>query len=243
MPALESARKRAFAVGCLANLRQQGMGFHFFGQDFESCVPTAFNCYMPEAIGRYVWSPYERLCADAPGNGYIGYSGQGTAYYTATIPYNQLMICPAVPTPAGDNNDPLGCAPNSAYIHYGIGMWTTYYYGFAKPPAVGLYQFGDMNKFMRSTWETTNPDFFFTRQFLKGGIYVGTTYVPTSNFCLSADDYAYWFLNGARAADGTPTGYVRYRHFDKANALLLDMSAKPVYLLSNYGWEVLKEDK
>jgi len=94
LPALEGARKRAFATGCLAHLRQQGFGFMWFGEDHGYCVPSAFNVTMPEGIGRYIWAPYARLCDGAPGNGYLGYSGQGTAYNTVSVHYNRLYVCP-----------------------------------------------------------------------------------------------------------------------------------------------------
>ena len=237
LPALRQAREHAKGVHCLNNLRQQGVGLQYFANDHEGAVPTAFAFPFPEAIGQYIWGPYERLIAGAPGNGYTGYSGQGTAYYTAAIPYNRLFVCPAVVKPAGDTNEVNGCYTNSAYLHYGIGMWTTYYYGFESPAPVLMYSFPDLKPFMQSTWQTTNPDFAYSRAFLSGQPIMtgGREYSPTE-FCLSGDDRAYWFLNGDQ-----PNGYARYRHFGKIQVVTADLSAKAVRKISAYGWQVVQK--
>lgn len=44
LPALAAAKRRAYNINCISNLRQIGMGFHRFAldnQDFAAC--TSFN--------------------------------------------------------------------------------------------------------------------------------------------------------------------------------------------------------
>ncbi len=141
LPALSVAKDRAKAVACLNNLRQQGLGFIFFGRDHHDAVPSAFSYPFPEGLGQYIWPPYRDVISGAPGNGYTGFSGQGTAYF-----------------------------------------------------------------------------------------------ISPSGLCLAGDDRAYWFLNGDR-----PDGYARYRHFGKMNVLALDMSARAVSTINNYGWKIVEE--
>ncbi len=49
LPALKKARERATATTCLSNLKQVGIGFNMYANDFESCLPTDYN-------GKSVWN-------------------------------------------------------------------------------------------------------------------------------------------------------------------------------------------
>jgi prepilin-type N-terminal cleavage/methylation domain-containing protein/prepilin-type processing-associated H-X9-DG protein len=238
LPALNKAKATARAAGCLNNLRQQGLAFHLFGNDHDGAVPSAFSYPFPEGLGQYLYEPYRAVVAGAPGNGYTGFSGQGQAWQGnpwGSVKPCPMFICPAVRDPAGNNADPFGCAPNSAYLHYGMGMWTTYYYGFSSPGYVNLNSFPDLDPVTIDN--PSNPDFYMTRRFLSGEpvIAAGRSYSP-SQVCLAADTYVYWFNNGALSG-----GTTRYRHNGKAHCIMLDGSARAVRHLSNYGWEVLKE--
>src|SRR3954468_15584335 len=134
LPALSRAREAAKAVMCLSNLRQQGYGFLQFAQEHRGACPTVYRYPFPEGIGRYIWRPYADPAT-------WGHAGNGIAVF----PYNPLFICPQVADPAGDNADPLGVVTNSAYIHYGIGMWTTYWGGMQGPELQDLNQFTDLD--------------------------------------------------------------------------------------------------
>jgi len=244
MPSLSGAKQLAKSTGCLTNLKSQGHAFLFFSEDHEQTVPTCFQYPMPEGLGRYVHQPYQKLVDGAPDNGFKGYAGQGTAYINPKLGVSEpapQFICPAVANPAGDNNDPLGVVTNSAYIHYGMGMWTTFYWYDARyGKRVDMRKFDDLRPLMGTYDPNAEPsEYTHSRNFFSDGRVANG--ITPSKFCLTADDQAYWFLNGARDADGKPTGGVRYRHRDRANTLRLDGSARGAWLLSNYGFEVVKE--
>jgi prepilin-type processing-associated H-X9-DG protein len=245
MPALSGARRLAKNTGCLTNLKSQYHGFVFFAEEHEQAVPTCFQFPMPEGLGRYIYQPYHELMRNAPDNGFRGFGGQGTAYINPALGVTEAapqFMCPSVARAAGDNNDPLGVVENSAYIHYGMGMWMTFYW-FNAPAGgsvdiyggrrVDLRKFPDLRPFMGTYDPDADPsEFTHSRNFFAGGAMNG---ISPSKFCLVSEPNAYWFLNGAR-----PGGGVRYRHNDRANTLLLDGSVRPAWLISNYGFEVLK---
>ena len=241
MPSLSAAKQLAKSTNCLMHLKYQGHAFRFFADEHEDTVPTAFIYAMPEGLGRYLHPPYQELLNGAPDNGYKGYGGQGSAYVNLAkgITYAPQFTCPSVANPAGDNSDPQGCAPNSAYIHYGIGMWTTFYWFNASyGKRVDMRKFDDLRPFL-GTYDPDAPPSEFTHSrnfFSEGNVHNN---INPSRFCLTADDYAYWFLDGGRDENNRPIKTVRYRHKDRANALLLDGSAKPAWLLSGFGFEVV----
>ncbi|MCL2701895.1 MAG: hypothetical protein FWE88_09440 [Phycisphaerae bacterium] len=100
-----------------------------------------------------------------------------------------------------------------------------------------MRRFDDLKPFLNADIESdvtaANADFVFSRNLFAAGASNG---ISPARFSLVADNYAYWFLNGTR-----PGGGVRYRHKDRANALMLDGSARAVWEISAYGWHVLKE--
>jgi len=249
MPALAGAKQLAKATACMTNLKNQGHAFYFFAEDHEQTVPTCFIYAMPEGLGRYLHQPYQTLVDGAPDNGFKGYGGQGGNYHDPAkgITYAPQFVCPSVAKPEGDNDDPMGSVTNSAYIHYALGMWKTFYW-FSSLDGnplrdqwggrrVDMRQFDDLRMFLGAPDDTIS-EFTHSRNFFAGG---GTTNNrPPSRFVLTADDSPYWYLNGTRDENGTPIGTVRYRHKDKANTLLLDGSVRPVWLIDAYGFEVLK---
>jgi len=258
MPALSEAKKLAKATACMTNLKSQGHAFMFFSEDHEQTVPPAFMYPHPEGLGRYLHSPYQDLVSNAPANGYStnnwGYSGQGSAYHNPAkgIYYAPQFTCPSI-KPEGDNDDPLGVFTNSAYIHYGIGMWTSFYW-FRNNISQSKYvdnwggrridmrKFDDLKSFLHpdvvSDPDAANADYIFSRNFFAQG---GSNGLTPSKFCLVGETHAYWTLDGARDENGKPFKSVRYRHRDRTNTLRLDGSARPAWLLGSYGFEIVRE--
>ncbi len=232
LPALSRAKEAAKSIACVSNLRQQGIAFRLFADDHDGTVPPSAAYPFPEGLGQYLWPPYAKVIGNPSAYGYTGYEGQGIQYINLPkgINYCPLFVCPAVRNPAGDNADPLGNAPNSAYMSYGIGMWTTCYYGFTSPGQVDMSTFSDLAPFI--VVNPGAPEFYLSRRFLDGTVVdpaSGT--VGASQFCLVADSYVYWY------GGVTP----RYRHNGRLNALMLDGSVRSVRQLGTYGWEVVRE--
>ena len=243
MPALSGARQLAKATGCMTNLKTQGHAFLFFAEDHEQAIPTHELYPLPEGLGRYVHQPYQAFVNNPPA-GYTGSSGWGRAPYE-WVQYAPQFVCPTVAKPEGDGSDPMGTV--SAYTHYSIGMWTTYYCYFPKASRVDLRKFEDIKPFLPTGDPYTDPPGVTPERVLSRNFFAyGTLYDDTmsvispSNFCLAADSNLLWFLDGTRDADKRPVKSVSYRHKDKANALLLDGAVRPVWLLSNFGWKVIK---
>jgi len=210
LPSLTRARQSAYAVSCLSNLRQQGMGFFQFAQEHRGAVPSALLYPYPAGIGRYIWPAYRNL----PNAEWMTH-GTGSA----VAPYNKVLMCPSVQFPEG-NGDRYGVVSNSAYIHYGIGMWSTSYSGNQSPEAVDLRKFSDL------TFLGGSPEACISRRYLSGKRLRDSAgrHVDPSNFALVTDSQVYWW--------GASNYYASYRHNGRANVLKLDMSAAPVRLLS-----------
>jgi len=221
LPSLVKARESAYAVSCLSNLRQQGMGFLYFAQEHRGAVPSANLYPFPAGIGRYIWPAYKSLPT-------AEYQVHGSG--SAVFPYNRLLMCPSVQIPEG-NGDRFGVVSNSAYIHYGIGMWTTSYSGNQNPEWVDLRQFEDL-KFLGSSPEACISRRYLSGKKIRDG---GGTNIDPGNFALVTDSQVYWW--------GASNYYASYRHNKKANVLKLDLSAGPVKLLQ-FGtepWRILDQ--
>lgn len=120
LPALSGARSQARAVKCLSNLRQLGMGFHYYAADFNGrAMPLAYPSISAatDAGGPTFWwgrssaddvdhsrgfvAPYLPAdlkpdglyeCPDQPWGTYIA---QGSAQeITSTYGYNGYFLCP-----------------------------------------------------------------------------------------------------------------------------------------------------
>jgi prepilin-type N-terminal cleavage/methylation domain-containing protein len=234
LPSLKKAREVAYDMKCSVNFKTQGMGFYQFSQEHHGYCPSAELYPFPEGLGRYIWAPYNDVFYDPA---YLGYAGQGQAYYTANTPKCPSFICPAVATPQGDNSDPEGCLTNSQYLHYAMGMWTTGYSYFSTPEQVDLDTFSDLARFIPAGGDPPDHsygnEYWASRKFFSDQpISDGTNNYRPWELCIAGESCVYWYLNG------DPTGTVRYRHFGKTNIICADLSVKKASRLSAYGYQI-----
>ncbi len=220
MPALQRAREQARGVMCLSNLHQQGLAFLQFAQEHRGACPTVYQYAFPEGLGRYLWQAYKS-------GSKWGFAGNGIA----VAPYCPIFICPQVAEPEGNNLDPLGCYTNSAYLHYGIGMWTTFWGGMNSPDLADLNQFDDLAPITPDA--PASPEQYLSRRYLSGKKVIdgGGIAIQPSQFALCGDSREYWF----------GLGEMTYRHRGKINVLKLDLSAGPVSKLAGgtTPWKIL----
>ncbi|MFP4027772.1 MAG: type II secretion system protein [Candidatus Brocadiia bacterium] len=233
MPALEKARESARAVLCINRLHQQGYGFNSFASDHAEFVPTCFTYPFPEGLGRYIWEPYKKLVRGAPANGYTGSGGAGQQYETSSISYCPFFKCPSVAlvnTSSGlRRRDSLGLlGANSKHMDYGIGMWTTYYYGFRSPAREDLNQFEDLDPFLPDASSGASGEWYMSRPFFSSAPVKRSdgTSVSSHDFAITGDCTYYWW--------GVSTG-ARYRHNNRANVLCVDYSARGVAAPIDFG--------
>lgn len=90
-PVFARARESARRASCMSNLKQTGLGFMMYTQDYDEMMPPAITKNNPPPpFGSYVNTPDDRW-----------YWGQITYPYTKSA---QLYYCPSSPNDAPDNS-------------------------------------------------------------------------------------------------------------------------------------------
>ncbi|MBS1372026.1 MAG: DUF1559 domain-containing protein [Lentisphaeria bacterium] len=105
LPALNAARERGRSANCTNNLKQLGLGFLQYANDFSDLLPPVDNGTADPVIR------WQRVLANAP-------SGTATDKVTSS-PYMipKLVWCPSMP------QGRTAAAWAGSYIDYGINVW------------------------------------------------------------------------------------------------------------------------
>lgn len=85
-PAFATARERARAISCLSNVKQLGLGFMQYVQDYDGVFPTS--------MGR----PGENYGCSEPNSCWVEFGGWAN-YVTPYVKSSQIFACPSSATP------------------------------------------------------------------------------------------------------------------------------------------------
>ena len=106
LPALAKARRQAQLVGCMSNLRQLGIGFLGYANDYRGSFPAPATAQLANAEDWVYWQPGR----DVTQSRIFPYIGSSTG----------VMICPAGPP----ERTPSGSDPPYAFS-YSVNNWIT----------------------------------------------------------------------------------------------------------------------
>jgi len=125
LPALSTARNKAWRIQCSSQMRQLGMGFHMFAQDHEDRYPPA----------SYYVSYTKQLAWDTWIHKYIGGTAPDSALNIALVPTTyapKIEKCPADRMPTLENDPQWGWvkyglrrsyAMNAVVVNWGTDYW------------------------------------------------------------------------------------------------------------------------
>lgn len=144
LPALNKAREKAQAISCTSNLKQQGLAFMQYGNDFNDWICPAMTYSFP---GHFWWRKLQLL----------GYTGKPASnkQQDVTIGPKGIFYCPA-------DTNPIKMTATSSWgvediVSYAINLniATGYYELTGEPPGsehqVNHYRFTDLQKMAKKT--------------------------------------------------------------------------------------------